>query len=375
MLPPGRPAGAPPTEATPHGSTAPMAPPPLLPNSTPAQAPVYQTPMQMQYPTTPTTGMPMFRAPAPLVPIMEVPTPIPAARPVAVPYGAQMPVAPAPWPVPGAQPVPLQHVRVRSAGQADVDMVLAGSQLGSRPARLAARMIDEILIRFKVIVIAATIDGAIWFYGTLARRLLLRVLSGSHSVGTLAAFAGGWLIAILIGVVFWYVGYPLLSYRHHVTRAARNDGRTTGKRVMGLQVIQLSTGRVAGRSALRRRWWADWGGMSIAAAIPGLDLIVWCYQLVDGIVGLADRNCRSLHDRFGGTAVIRAEELDESKEHGQPPAPLHQIEPPLTPPWETTGRADQAPSPVGLTANWPSPIPPHPNSSVGYPTFHERRPW
>jgi len=227
-------------------------------------------------------AMAAFAAPATGAPAEPVtpaepltPTPVPAATAAATPAPATpAPAASAPAPVPAPR-------RIRAVG---------ARQSGPRPAllgrRLAARLLDLAVVAGAVTPVAVPLVHTVTTH--LQQKIdLARALDGDSTVWlvdpTVLRSAGLLVLAVLVvGLV--YEALPTAVW-----------GRTLGKALFGLRVLDLRSKRKPAPGRVLARWLSY--QVLLLLAVGVLDLM-WC---------MVDRPWRQCwHDKAGGTFVTSA---------------------------------------------------------------------
>jgi uncharacterized RDD family membrane protein YckC len=184
--------------------------------------------------------------------------PAPPPGPQAPEYGG--PVPPGGWEQPIAQPAPAWH----------------GRQLASWGSRLAAYLVDGLILL--VPVIALTV-------------IIVAVATGS---GTGAWVTGiiGFLAYLVVAFLYW----PLL-----MAREGPHNGQTWGKQALGIRVIRDNGDRMSfGWAALRE---IVIKGFLVGVASSIIPFIPW---FLDFFWPLWDDENRALHDMIVSTHVVQA---------------------------------------------------------------------
>jgi len=146
--------------------------------------------------------------------------------------------------------------------------------------RVLASIIDSI-----VVAIPSAIVGAI-----------LGV--GGYSVATTTTLGDNFGIRFLVGVIG-----ALIAIAYQVLMLTRNNGKTVGDMVCGIQVVSASGGSVSQDQALRRAGFQ--AVLSLLTIIPFLGFIAAIGSLVDDLSMLWDANKQTYHDKFANTSVIK----------------------------------------------------------------------
>jgi len=135
--------------------------------------------------------------------------------------------------------------------------------LGSRLRRLVAYIVDLFVLFVPVYVLAGAVgDDADWAIG---------------------------LLYILASIVYW----PLL-----LARRGEHNGQTLGKQLLGVRVVSKDGDAVSLGRAMKR----ELLGRTVLGAVTfGL------YSLIDSLWCLWDGRRQTLHDKIGGTYVLRAD--------------------------------------------------------------------
>ncbi|MFF5444431.1 RDD family protein [Streptomyces sp. NPDC012888] len=256
-----------------------------------------------------TPGILSARSPA----AAPAPAPAPAAEPAAVRQATPTP-APAPAPAPAPTPVASAPAPRRQEDRAPAAPAESGARPGTRseapaPAPAPAPATDRAV--FERMAERAQRPAGLW------RRLFARLVDAVPPAAAGAAVAWSsvpavsehlrakvdaaalagrgetvtvWLLdgttaghlALVLGAVF------VFGLFYEVLPTAR-WGRTPGKKLFGVRVVAVATGRPPGSGAALRRW--------LVYALLGLPGSLWC---------LVDRKRRQAwHDKAAGTFVIR----------------------------------------------------------------------
>ncbi|MEU8107071.1 RDD family protein [Nonomuraea muscovyensis] len=170
-----------------------------------------------------------------------------------------------------------REMRSVAAGEPD------GSPAGTVWRRPAAALVDYLIIG----VVLGAVGGPAW--PLIGMNFKIAMGAGLLERADTYLFRGSVRPADLVVVIGLYV---YCWVQHTVW------GRTLGKRLLGIRVIDARTGgRLgAGKAALRTL------AFPLVALVPGVGL--W-FVLVDGLWMLLDGEGRVLHDRLLGAAVVR----------------------------------------------------------------------
>jgi uncharacterized RDD family membrane protein YckC len=191
---------------------------------------------------------------APQAPAAPPPPPGPESPP-----GHGGPVPPGGW----QQPIPQHHG-------------WAGQPLASWGSRVAATLIDWLILLVPVIVLTIVV---------------VAIAAGSDTGAVVTGILGG--LAYLV-VLFIYA--PTL-----MARGGRNNGQTWGKQTIGIRVVRDNGQAVNfGLAALRE---IVVKGLLVSIASSIIPLIPW---LLDYLWPLWDDENRALHDMVVSTHVVRA---------------------------------------------------------------------
>lgn len=166
-------------------------------------------------------------------------------------------------------------------------------------ARLGAALIDYIVIG---LMAAPVLAGCMFVLVPMMvdTSVLENVLENTDQMdqeqreALAAAMMPRLVMAYTISVCVAYV-LPIVIYAIMITKS----GKTPGKKVCGLRIVNQPTGQLPGfSSGVFLRSWV----FNVLYCIPLLGAIVW---LVDGcMIFAADRLC--LHDRVAGTMVVES---------------------------------------------------------------------
>jgi len=121
---------------------------------------------------------------------------------------------------------------------------------------------------------------------------------GVYSVATTTNVDGNFglrLAAGLLGLV--------ISVAYQVLLLTRNNGKTVGDMVCGIQVISAGGGSVSQDQALRRAGFQ--GVLGLLSIIPILGVFAGIAALLDDLSMLWDANKQTYHDKFANTSVIK----------------------------------------------------------------------
>jgi uncharacterized RDD family membrane protein YckC len=171
---------------------------------------------------------------------------------------------------------------------------------GGRPLaewweRLLARLLDNLII------------GSVGAVVLIAYMIVLVVVSVRHP-GEFEPGQDppGWFILLLLLV------YPIIGLAQGITSYVYHNvlfggtGRTVGKKVLKLGIVDATTGQPADRRALRRRWVAYDGAIALGLLVLPLSVVTSPYSYLCVLWALWDKPDRqTLHDKYGGTVVVK----------------------------------------------------------------------
>jgi hypothetical protein len=218
----------------------------------------------------------------------ETPSSEPPAPPPAWPAGAQAAAEPAaPQPAPAAPtPPPAEWGQPPAAtpGQPQVPGA-PGRYFAATVTRVAALLIDSIVLGFIAVIVGAVVGGAV---------------GASFADGTGSGAGAGVTIATgLAGAVVSFLYFTLLW---------RSSGKATlGQRVFRMQVGSAFDGATLTWQQATIRWLVIFG-LGILAALPavgglaGLLAFIWSIVLLVSVATSATR--QGFHDRWSGSAVV-----------------------------------------------------------------------
>jgi uncharacterized RDD family membrane protein YckC len=144
--------------------------------------------------------------------------------------------------------------------------------LASRGARLAAVILDSLILAGPAVLLAVLLPG------------LQGVQRGSLSGGSTVLLA-------VIGV--WCIGFAIYQLM-----LLHQQGQTLGKKIMGVRIVRSD----GSRASLRRIFFLRYFGPSLIGAIP---FIGGFFSLADALlIFSAEKRC--IHDHFADTIVVEA---------------------------------------------------------------------
>jgi uncharacterized RDD family membrane protein YckC len=116
----------------------------------------------------------------------------------------------------------------------------------------------------------------------------------------------GWFVGLIL-LVYPILGlaFGISSYIYH-NLLFDHTGRTVGKKVLKLAVVDAKTGQPADRAQLRRRWLAYDGVMAAGLLVLPLSVVTSPYSYLCVLWALWDKPDRqTLHDKYSGTVVVK----------------------------------------------------------------------
>jgi uncharacterized RDD family membrane protein YckC len=116
----------------------------------------------------------------------------------------------------------------------------------------------------------------------------------------------GWFIGLLV-LVYPIIGLAtgISSYVYH-NLLFDQTGRTVGKKVLKLAIVDAKTGQPVDRRGLRRRWLAYDGVIALGLLVLPLSVVTSPYAYLCVLWALWDKPDRqALHDKYSGTVVVK----------------------------------------------------------------------